>query len=133
MKRNLLIVTVLLVFLLAGCSAKSAKQHGAGISVEMGDSLNIKHMTIIKYVGGLEVASENVINADNSSFTKGQVTWFDLPFSSTNSDVEIAISYSENIDGTSSKTTPKLNISKANKWVNVKFTENYELQLMEMD
>lgn len=133
MKNKLLILAAFVVLLLSACSNSSAKQHGSGISVEMSDSLNIKHITIIKYVGGIEVDSSNVINADSSSFKKGDVTWFDTPVSSTNSTVEIAISYSENIDGTYSKTTPKLDISNANKWVNVNFNENYELELMEMD
>ena len=133
MKNKLLIFATLVVLLLSGCSNSSAKQHGSGISVEMSDSLNIKHMTIIKYVGGIEAERSNVINADSSSFKKGDVTWFDIPLSSTNSTVEIAISYSENADGTNSKTTPKLDISSANKWVNVKFSDNYELQLIELD
>lgn len=48
MKRLAIIFLSLLI--LTGCSAKSAKQHGEGISVEMADSPNIKHMTLIKYV-----------------------------------------------------------------------------------
>lgn len=133
MKNKLLIFGALLILLLSGCSSSTAKQHGSGISIKMTDSLNVKHITLTKYVGGIEVESSNVINADNSSFEKGDVTWFDMPVSSTNKTVEIAISYSENINGTYAKTTPKLDISNADTWVNVNFTDNYELQLIESD
>ncbi|MFY3792500.1 hypothetical protein ACOQFO_12575 [Ureibacillus sp. MALMAid1270] len=132
-KLRMVVLVILSLFILAGCSAKSAEQHGSGISIEMDESLGIKHMTIITYVDGKEVFSENVINADNSAFGKGEVIWFDVSPFSPNTKVELAISYSQNINATQSKTTPKKDISKANKWVNVMFSGDYQLNLIDMD
>lgn len=133
MKIKLFTFVALTFLLLYGCSAESAKQHGEGISVEIGDSLNIKHITLIKYTNGIEVFSENVINADGSTFKKGDVLWFDVSPSSTNSTVKLALSYSENSDGSGSKTTPKIDVSNANEWINVKFSDDYQLNLIEMN
>ena len=91
-----IVVILLAVLIISGCSAKSAEQHGHGISVEMADSLNIKHMTLNMYVDGREVFSENVINANNSPFEKGEIIWFDVSPSATNSTVELTLSYSRN-------------------------------------
>ncbi|KOS60197.1 hypothetical protein FJQ98_10995 [Lysinibacillus agricola] len=60
----------------------------------MSDSLNIKHITLITYVGGKEVFSENVINAVNSTFDKGDVIGFVVSPFETKSPVELALSYS---------------------------------------
>ena len=127
-----LIVILLTVLIISGCSAKSAKQHGHGISVEMADSLNIKHMSLFMYVDGKEVFSEHVVNADNSSFEKGEIIWFDVSPNATNSIVELTLSYSRNSNGTNEQTTEKIDISNANDWVTIKFTENYDLQLIKM-
>lgn len=131
MKR--LVIIFLAILILTGCSAKSAKQHGMGISVEMADSLNIKHLTLIKFVNGKEVISENVINADNSPFEKGEIIWFDISPGSTNSTAELALSYSENLDGTDAKLTKKIDISNASKWVNIKFNKGYYLKLLDQE
>ena len=127
-----ILLLLLSVLLISGCSAKSAQQHGHGISVEMADSLHIKHMTLTMYVDGSEVFSENVINANNSSFEKGEIIWFDVSPSATNSTVELTLSYSRNLNGTNEQTTEKIDISNANDWVTIKFTKNYELQLLKM-
>ena len=127
-----LVLILLAVLIISGCSAKSAQQHGHGISVEMADSLNIKHMSLFMYVDGKEVFSENVVNADNSSFEKGEIIWFDVSPSATNSTVELTLSYSRNSNGTNEQTTEKIDISNASNWVNVKFTKNYDLQLIKM-
>lgn len=132
MKVKFLIYFLSILLLLSGCSADSAKEHGKGISIEMSDSLNIKHMTLVKYVDGREVFSENVIHADTSAFEKGDITWFDVSSSSSNATVELAVSYSENLDGTNSKTTKKIDVSNAKEWINVTLTDNYELELLEM-
>lgn len=129
MKR--LAILVLLLSILTGCAAKSAKQHGAGISVEMTDSLNVKHLTLIKFVDGEEAFSENVINADNSPFEKGELVWFDVSPSATNSTVELALSYSTKLDGTDANLTEKIDISNANEWVNVTFNKGYYLSLLD--
>ncbi|QUW23562.1 membrane lipoprotein lipid attachment site-containing protein [Sporosarcina sp. Marseille-Q4063] len=130
MKRFILILLAILV--MSGCSAKSAQQHGHGISVEMADSLHINHMTLNMFVNGNEVFSENVINADNSSFKKGEIIWFDVSPRATNSTVELTLSYSRNLNGTNAKTTEKIDISNANDWVTIKFTKNYDLHLIKM-
>ena len=125
-------VILLAVLLISGCSAKSAAQHGHGISVEMAESLNIKHMSLFMYVDGKEVFSEHVINANNSPFEKGEIVWFDVSPSATHSTVEVTLSYSRNLDGTNANTTEKIDISNANDWVDFKFTKNYDLQLIKM-
>jgi len=84
-------------------------------------------------VDGKEVFSENVINADNSPFDNGDIVWFDVSPSATNSTVELAISYSENLDGTNAQTTDKINVSNANEWINVELTENYHLKLIDLE
>ena len=127
-----LAVLLLAVLIISGCSAKSAGQHGHGISVEMADSLNIKHMSLIMYVDGKEVFSENVINANSSPFEKGEIVWFDVSPSAPNSTVELTLSYSRNLNGTNEQTTEKIDISNANDWVNLKFTKNNDLQLIKM-
>lgn len=132
-KLSLIGIVVLSLFIIAGCSSKSAQQHGSGISVQMDDSLGIKHMTLIMYVNGKEVFSENVINADNSAFEKGEVIWFDDSTFKQDSTVKLEISYSENVNATQSKTTNKLDISNATKWVDVKFNEDYQIELIDMD
>lgn len=132
-KMVLLSIVVLSLLIMAGCSAKSAQQNGNGISVEMGDSLNIKNIALITYVNGKEVFSGNVINADNSSFEKGEVIWFDVSPFGTNSTVELAVSYSENINAKQSKTTNKIDISNAKNWVNVKFSKDYKINVIEME
>lgn len=128
-----LAILFLSILIIAGCSGKSAQQHGHGISIEMAHSLNIKHMELVKYVNGNEVFRGGVINANGSSFGKGEIVWFDVALSNTNSTVEIAISYSENPNGANAKTTEKINISTATSWVNVKFTKDYQLELIDMD
>ena len=122
-----LVAILLTVLIISGCSAKSAEQHGHGISVEMADSLNIKHMTLFMYVDG-----KNVINANNSPFEKGEIVWFDVSPTASNSTVELTLSYSRNLNGTNEQTTEKIDISNASDWVNLKFTKNYELQLIKM-
>lgn len=130
MKKLALIFFSMLI--LTGCSAKSAQQHGHGISIEMTDSLNIKHMTLIKYVNGIEAESQNVINADNSSFEKGEIIWFDVSPSNPNSAVEFAISYSKNSNGTNERTTEKINVPNENDWMDIMFTEEYQLKLVDL-
>ena len=131
MKKFILIFLSMLI--LAGCSAKSAQQHGHGISIEMADSLNIKHMKLIKYVNGNEVESQNIINADNSSFAKGEIIWFDVSTYNSNSTVEFAVSYSNNSNGTNERTTEKINVSNENDWINVEFTEEFQLILVDSE
>ena len=131
MKR--LATIILSILILAGCSAKSAEQIGKGISVEVSDPIDVKHMTLIKYVDGKEAFSENVINADNSPFENGDIIWFDVSPSATDSTVELAISYSENLDGTDAQTTEKINVSNANEWINVKFIEDFHLKLIDLE
>ncbi len=134
MKIKFLSLILLSLFIIAGCSAKSAEQHGEGISVEMGASLNIKHLTLTAYVnGGKEVFSENVINADNSAFEKGEVIWFDVAPFENELTIKLQLSYSENLNAAQSKMTNKLDISNANKWVNVKFNEDYTIELIGME
>ncbi|MFJ8236060.1 hypothetical protein ACIQ34_09975 [Ureibacillus sp. NPDC094379] len=133
MKKRLLTIVMLSLLLMVGCSAKTAEQHGEGISIQMSDSLDIKHITLITYVNGKEIFNENVINADNSAFSKGEVIWFDVSPFEKNSTVELAISYSKNINATQSKITNKIEISNANKWVNVKFDEDYQIELIGME
>ena len=127
-----LVAILLTVLIISGCSAKSAEQHGHGISVEMADSLNIKHMTLFMYVDGKEVFSEHVINANNSPFEKGEIILFDVSPSATNSIVELTLSYSRNLNGTNEQITEKIDISNASDWVNLKFTKSYDLQLIKM-
>lgn len=133
MKIRLLTIVVLFLLILAGCSAKSAEQHGSGISVEMNESLNIKHLTFMVYVNGKETYSTNVINADNSAFKKGEVIWFDVPSIETDTTIKFALSYSENLNATQSKVTNKIDISNASKWVNAELNEDYQLELLDME
>ena len=136
MKIKLLIITAFTILLLVGCAqqpVKTAKQHGKGISIEMGDSLNIKQMSLSKYVNGQEVFSENVVYADSSAFEKGDVIWFDAPPTAKDATIKIALSYSENIDGTDSNTTQKIDVSEADKWIHVQLTKDHELEMIEMD
>lgn len=132
MKR--LIILLLSIVLVAGCStsAKSAEQHGEGVSIEMSHSLDIKHMTLSVLVNGQEAFSEGVINADNSSFKKGEIIWFDAsPHANKDSTVEVALSYSKNSDGTDARKTNKIDISGVNDWVTLKFMKNYQIEVMD--
>lgn len=134
MKR--LTVLFLSIVILAGCStpAKSAEQHGQGISIEMSNNLGIKHMSLIKFVNGKQVVSENVIHADNSPFKKGEITWFDMsPSAESNTKIELAISYGENVDGTNAHKTETIDISNANEWVDVEFTKDFKLRVIDMN
>ncbi|AHN24226.1 hypothetical protein [Lysinibacillus varians] len=129
-----LIVLCLVGFLLVGCAekGKTAEQFDKGISVEMDNSQDIKLMRLIKFVNGEEVTDENVFNADNTSFKKGQIIWYDIPLDQANSTVEIQIAYSKNDDGTNEKTTEKIDVSEAKKWVNFKLNEEYHLKIIDM-
>lgn len=127
------------LLMLVGCTqqtAKNAKQHGSGISITMGEDLNIKQMQLKIYEGNLkELFSENVIYADSSEFSKGDVIWFDVSPSIINTDptISVELSYSENIDGTSAKPTKKIDISNAKQWVNLELNDNYELTITEQN
>ncbi|TKI53559.1 hypothetical protein FC756_23325 [Lysinibacillus mangiferihumi] len=129
-----LIVLCLVGFLLVGCAekGKTAEQFDKGISVEMDNSQDIKLMRLIKFVNGEEVTDENVVNADNTPFKKGQIIWYDIPLDKANSTVEIQIAYSKNDDGTNEKTTEKIDVSEAKKWVNFKLNEEYHLKIIDM-
>jgi len=132
MKR--LIILLLSIVLVAGCSAsgKSAEQHGKGVSIEMSHSLDIKHMTISVLVNGQESFSGGVINADNSSFKKGEIIWFDVPqHGNANSTVEVALSYSKNSEGTDAHKTDKIDISGVSEWVNIVFKEDYQIEVID--
>jgi len=127
-------VVLFSLFILVGCSAKSAEQHGSGVSVEMSDSTDMKHITLNMYANGSEVFSENVINADQSTFNKGEIVWFDVTLdAAVNETLELTLEYSENIDGTASKMTNKIDVSEAGKWMNMKFSEDYQLILKDME
>ncbi len=119
--------------LLVGCAGKekTAKDFGEGISVEMAASQKIKHLSLVKYVYGSEEFSGGVINADYSPFKDGQILWFDAALSEASS--TIAISYSLNLDGTEEKTTEKIDISGASKWVNLKLNQDMELEIVDME
>lgn len=132
MKLKMLSILLMSLLIIAGCSAKSAEQHGSGISVEIAESQNIKHLTIIKYENGKEVFSENVINADTSAFEKGDIVWFDVTPSSNNGTVKLLLEYSQNVDATDSKTTNKIDISNAKQWANVKL-EDGQLELIDYE
>lgn len=138
MKQKLFAFVTITFLVLVGCSQlteKTAKDIGNGMSVQIDESYNIMHISFTKYVNGREVFSENVINADNSAFEKGQVIIFDESPAATDSDsnVQVALSYSKNLDGTDAETTEKIDINGADKWVNLKFDKNYKLQLVEKD
>lgn len=127
-------VVLLSLFMVAGCAAKSAEQHDSGVSVEMSESLNMKHISLNMYADGSEVFSENVVNADHSTFKKREIVWFDITFNDmANSTLELNLEYSENIDGTEPGITDKLDVSGAEKWINVKFSEDYQLKLVDME
>ena len=127
-------VVLLSLFMVAGCAAKSAEQHDSGVSVEMSESLNMKHISLNMYADGSEVFSENVVNADHSTFKKGEIVWFDITFNDmANSTLELNLEYSENIDGTEPGITDKLDVSGAEKWINVKFSEDNQLKLVDME
>ncbi|WP_164214685.1 hypothetical protein [Virgibacillus sp. YIM 98842] len=127
-------VVLLSLFMVAGCSAKSAEQHDSGVSVKMSESLNMKHISLNMYADGSEVFSENVVNADHSTFKKGEIVWFDITFNDmANSTLELNLEYSENIDGTEPGITDKLDVSGAEKWINVKFSEDNQLKLVDME
>lgn len=119
------------VMLLSACSAPSAEERDKGISVEMAASQNLKHLTLHLYVNGREIFSENVINANNSAFEKGETVWFDVSPDHPNSTIELALSYSKNLDATNTKTTEKIDVSKASKWVNTKLNADKQLELLD--
>ncbi|MEO4052890.1 hypothetical protein [Solibacillus sp. CAU 1738] len=130
-----LLTVLLTTLLLVGCTEKAstAEEHGKGISVEMAASQKIKHLSLVKYVDGIVVTSDNVINADNSPFKKGEIIWFDTSLGSDNSLVKIAISYSQNIDATEETTTEKIDISNATKWVNVRLNQDMEIEIVDLE
>ncbi len=129
-----LIVLCLVVFLLVGCAekGKTAEQLDKGISVEMNNSQDVKLMRLIKFVNGEEVTDEYVVNAENTPFKKGQIIWYDIPLDKANSTVEIQLVYSKSDGGTNEKTTEKIDVSKATKWVNFKLNEEYHLEIIDM-
>lgn len=130
------LMTILLAsLLLVGCAGKekTAKEYGGGISVEIAASQKIKHVGLVKYVGGIAGTSDNVINADNSPFKKGQILWFDTPLSEGDSIIKIEVTYSLNTNETEEKTTEKIDISKANKWVNLRLNQDMELEIVDME
>lgn len=129
-----LTILILTIVILSGCSAsaKSAEQHGEGISIEMSHSLDIKHMSIMMYADGKEVFTENVINADNSPFKELDIIWFDVsPHPNDKSTVEVAISYSENSDGTDARMTNKIDISEVSEWVTIKFMKDFQIEVID--
>lgn len=119
------------VMLLSACSAPTAEELDKGISVEIAASQNLKHLTLHMYVNGRETFSENVINANNSAFEKGEIVWFDVSTNHPNSTVELALSYSKNLDATNAKTTERIDVSNASKWVNTKLNADKQLKLLD--
>lgn len=132
---NKLLVVLLSLLLLVGCTEKAstAKERGNGISIELETSQNIKHVSLVKYENVINVTSDNVIHADNSPFKEGEIILFDTPLSEDSSNVKIAVAYSVNLDGTKNKTTEKIDISGASKWVNLKLNNDMELEIIDME
>ena len=131
MKKCLLLLFSIII--LSACSAQSAEELDKGISVEMAASQNIKHLTLHLYVNGKETFNENVINANNSAFEKGEIVWFDVSPDHPNATVELAVSYSKNLDATDAKTTEKIDVSNARKWVNTKLNADKQLELLDSE
>src|SRR5690606_32945981 len=115
-----------------GCSnnekTKTAKQNGSGVSIEIGNNENISYLNFTVYVDGLYWSSEEVISEDNRPFTKGKVIWFDTP-KFENANVEIELSYDDNISRENPHITNKINITEAKEWVNVLLNEDLELEI----
>ncbi|MBM7608775.1 hypothetical protein JOD29_002022 [Lysinibacillus composti] len=130
--KKLFILFMVISFALVGCSdsEKTAKQNGSGISVEIGDNDNIRYLNLTLYVDGLFWGSEEVISEENESFQNQGIFWFNTP-TFQNIDVEIELIYSENMDGTNSQITNKIDITQAKKWVNIKLNDELQLEILE--
>lgn len=128
MKR--LIVLIICILILTGCPStfKSAKDVGQGVSVENQATKTIKHLRIEKYIDGHLTASENVINANNSAFKKGEIVIFDIPVQ-VNEEVAYLVKYSENLDATNDVSTNKIEINPQDAWTNLILNEHLQLEV----
>ena len=124
-----LVVVLIFACLLVGCSntSKTAKDIGKGISVEIQTNKTLKHVSLEKYVNGTLIATESAINANNSAFEKGEIVIFDIPIDDNGEETEFSLIYSENLDGTNSSATEKINVTSTKTWVH--FILNEQLQL----
>ena len=128
MKR--LIILIFCILILAGCpnTYKSAKDVGKGVSLEIQATKTIKHLRIEKYVNGNLIDSENVINANNSAFKKGEIVIFDIPVQ-VNEEVAYLVKYSENLDATNEISTTKIKINPQDPWTNLILNEDLQLKV----
>ena len=124
------IVLIFCILILAGCPSayKSAKDVGKGVSVENQATKTIKHLRIEKYVDGNLIDSEDVINANNSAFKKGEIVIFDIPVQA-NEEVEYLVNYSENLDATNEVSTDKIKISPQESWTNLILNKDLQLEV----
>lgn len=128
MKKFLIIGVALLV--LVGCTLKekTAEKHGKGISVEIGDTDNIRYVGITLYADRL-LFSDDFIYKEEGSFQPGEIVWFDAPVFPGDHFQDIEITYSRNPDGSDTTTTNRINITEAKEWVNTKLTNESQLEL----
>lgn len=123
---------VLALLLLAGCTfkEKTAEKHGRGISVEMSGMDTISYVGLKIYADRL-IFSDDFIYKEEGAFQPGEIVWFDAPVFPGDHLQEIEVIYSENRDGSDSATTNRIDITKAKEWVNTKFTDELQLELVE--
>lgn len=133
MKNKLFIFLILGTLLLSVCSNNPIDENGNGISVEMGKSLNIKNVGFILYYDLKEEYGGNGINGDGSAFKKGDIVWTDISIPKDKNSFKLAITYSESTDNSNFKTTSKIDITGAKKWVKLKLTDEYKLEIIDME
>lgn len=129
------IIVFLSTLLLFGCGGdKTAEQQGTGISVEVGDIKDeqIRYVGITVYLNELLYMDDNIYKDDYSFFQDGDIVWFNIPIISDKRQ-EIEVHYSNNPDGSDTKTTNKIDITEANKWVNTKIDNDLRLEILAMD
>lgn len=126
-----LVVLMLFVFVLVGCSGneKTAKDLGKGVSVEIQNNKTLKSIRLEKYVNGSLVSGENAARADNKAFKKGEVFNFDIPMSNDKEEVKFRVLYSKNLDAINSQSTNEVKVKSATNGVNLILNQQLQLEV----
>ncbi|WP_213423954.1 hypothetical protein [Bhargavaea massiliensis] len=125
MKNLLLAASITAMMLLSGCgAAKTAADHGSGLSVEMQSGGQYRHVQLIRYENGEKVPDENVVNADGSQFEDGEVIWFDIQPGEWKSTTAVALSVSTVGTGLGARQTKPVKLEDGTSWAHAVFDDN---------
>lgn len=125
MKKMMLTAILAAVLLISGCGAeeKTAEDHESGLSVEMQSGGQYRHVQLIRYENGVQVPSENVLNADGSPFEDGEIIWFDVEPEELKSTTAYTLSVSTDGTGIGARQLKPVEME-GNKWAHAVFEKD---------